>query len=293
MDRSDNARGIAFMAVAMFAFTVNDAMMKLIAQSLPMAQAVVLRGALTVCLLVMLARATGQLHLALPRADRGLLAWRTLAEVAATLTFLAALVHMPLANLSAILQSVPLAVTLAAALVLREPVGWRRMSAIAVGFVGVLLIVRPGTEGFDIWSLVGVLSVLCVVARDLATRRMSQALSSVVVAIYTAAAVMVLGLAGMAIQGGWRPVDPVNLGRLCVAAVAIVFGYLFIVKAMRGGDVAIVAPFRYTSLLWAILLGWVFWGVLPDALTWTGASLVVASGLFTLWRESRLRRSHD
>ncbi len=289
MIRSDNARGVGFMATAMFAFTINDAMMKKVTETLPLMQAILLRGILTVAAVLILARLTGQLRLALPRQDRRLVLIRSAAEVGATITFLGALMYMPLANLSAIMQSLPLAVTLAAALVLGEKVGWRRLSAIGAGFLGVLLIVRPGTAGFDIWSVVGVASVACVVVRDLCTRAMSPAVSSMVVAVYTAGSVGLLGAVGLAVQGVWQPVPLVEAGRLVLASGAAVMGYLYIVKAMRVGDVALVAPFRYTALVWAILLGWALWGTWPDAPTWAGAALIVASGLFTLWREARLK----
>lgn len=295
MPLSPDARGVAFMIVAMAAFTGNDALMKQVTQQVPLMQAIAVRGLLSGAALVVLGLALGQLRLRLAPADRGRLVWRTLAELGATLTFLSALMHMPLANLSAILQALPLAVTLAAALFLAEPVGWRRMAAIGVGFLGVLMIVRPGTEGFDVWSVVGVASMLCVVLRDLVTRRMSSDLPSVTVAAVTAGAVMAMGLAGMAMAAAQgRPPVPMaaaDLLRLAAAAGLLVLGYLFIVKAMRVGDVAVVAPFRYTSLVWAILLGWAVFGTLPDGWTWGGSALVVASGLFTLWREARLRRS--
>lgn len=291
MALSDNARGVICMNGAMAAFTVNDALMKLATETVPLMQAIALRGGLTTVVLVGLALATGALRLPPGWRDRGLLVLRTLAEVAATLTFLAALRHMPLANLSAILQSLPLAVTLAAALVLREAVGWRRMLAIAVGFAGVLLIVRPGTAAFDGWSMVGLISVAFVVVRDLATRRMTQALPSVTVALSAAVAVAATGFAGTVISGGFLPMVAADSLRIGAAAVALVFGYLLIVKAMRQGDVALVAPFRYVALLWAIALGWLWFGSLPDAATWAGAALIVVSGLFTLWREARLRRA--
>lgn len=291
---SDNARGVIFMCVAMAAFTGNDALMKSATQNLPLMQAIMVRGLASGVMLLAIARAMGPVRLSLPRDDRGRLALRTLAEVAATLTFLLALTHMPLANLSAILQSTPLAVTLAAALFLAEPVGWKRMLAIGVGFCGVLMIVRPGTAGFDVWSLVGLLAVLFVVIRDLSTRRFSTALSTVVVAIYTSAAVTALGVVGTGLGllrgDGWVPISGADGARLVGAAALVVMAYLFIVKAMRLGDVAIVAPFRYTSLLWAILLGWLVFGAWPDAWTWAGSALIVASGLFTLWREARLGR---
>jgi drug/metabolite transporter (DMT)-like permease len=287
---SDNARGVIFMSIAMAAFTCNDTLMKSVTQSVPLMEAIAIRGVISSVLLLVLGHLIGGLRLALPRGDRPLMFWRTVAELAGTLTFLSALMHMPLANLAAILQSLPLAVTLAAALFLAEPLGWRRMAAIAVGFTGVLMIVRPGTEGFDIWSVVGVISVLFVVMRDLVTRRLSAGLPSITVAFYTAVGVTLMGMAGVAAGGGWVQVSVGQMTYLVAAAVCVVVGYLFVIKAMRAGDVAIVAPFRYTSLLFAIVAGWLIFGTLPDGWTWAGSALIVASGLFTFWREARLRR---
>jgi len=286
---SDNMRGAGLMMAAMAGFTVNDACMKAVTQTLPLYQAIFLRGALTLALLVPLARATGGLRLALPRADSGLVALRSAAEIAATVLFLTALMHMPLANLTAILQSLPLAVTLGAALFLGEPVGWRRLSAILVGFAGVLLIVRPGGADFNLWALAGIGAVACVVLRDLSTRRMSAALPSVTVAIYAAGSVMLLGAVLMPF-GGWVPVGPGEAAYLAAAAACVVAGYVFIVAAARTGDIATVAPFRYTALVWAIGLGWLVFGEFPDPLTLAGAAIVVATGIYTFHRERRLGR---
>lgn len=286
---SDNTRGIIFMAVAMATFTVNDSFMKAATQLLPLSQAIVIRGVMTLAALLVLARMMGVRTLRVAKVDRKLLGWRTLAEVGGTITFLTALQHMQLANLSAILQSLPLAVTLGAVIALKEPVGWRRMTAIGVGFLGVLLIVRPGTEGFNIWAVVALISVVFVVVRDLATRQFSGALPSVTIAIYTAVAVTLMGVAGLAIED-WGPVPLVAFAMLAGAATMLIMGYLFIVMAMRVGDVAIVAPFRYSALIWAILIGWLVFGEIPKGLTLLGATIVVATGLYTYLREYQLQR---
>lgn len=283
-------RGTMAMCVSMAAFTLNDAMMKEITQTLPLMQAIAIRGGLSIIGLIVLGRFLGGLNFRLARRERLLVGLRTLAEVGATLCFLAALTQMPLANLSAIMQAMPLAVTLAAALFLGERVGWRRMTAICVGFAGVLLIVRPGTEGFNQWSLVGLVSVAFVVLRDLTTRKFGVALPSVLVAMWSACAVTAMGVAGTVAEGAWHAVSVWDGTLLGMSASALVFGYVFSVQAMRQGDVALIAPFRYTALLWAILFGWIGFGTLPDGWTWAGAGLVVASGLFALWRETQARR---
>ncbi len=290
MQLSDNARGMGLMTIAMAAFTLNDTAMKLVMERLPLFQAIGLRGLLATAALLVIGWRMGGLRVTLPARDRWLLALRSLAEVLGTLTFLAALNHMPLANLSAILQALPLAVTLAAALFLGDRVGWRRMTAIVVGFVGVLIIIRPGPDGFDLWALMGLASVACVVVRDLTTRRMSASLPSVTVALTAAVTVLLMGGIGTVIQG-WQPVGSRDWALLIGAASALIVGYLTVVMTMRVGEISFVAPFRYTALLWAMALDFVIFGHLFDALTLFGAALVVATGIFTFWRERKVARS--
>lgn len=289
MALSDNARGAIYMSVSMAAFTLNDTTMKSVIQTLPLFQAILMRGLLAMIGLLILGRVMGTLRWGLSPKDRVVIAIRSAAEVAATATFVAALVQMPLANLSAILQALPLAVTLAAAVFLKESIGWRRLAAIMVGFLGVLIIIRPGPNGFEIWSLLGLASVGFVVVRDLSTRFLSREVPSVNVAVWAAATVMAMG-AVVTLAKGWQPVTGHEVLLTSTAAFFLVFGYMFAVMVMRVGDVSFVAPFRYSSLLWAILLGFLVFGNFPDRLTLLGAGLVVASGIFTLWRERRMSK---
>jgi drug/metabolite transporter (DMT)-like permease len=288
MPMSDNLRGALYMCVAMAAFTINDAMMKAATQTLPLWQAIAMRGLLTLGPLVAIGAMTGRLVLRMGRRDAAAVGIRSLAEVASTLLFLAALVHMPLANLSAIMQSLPLAVTLAAWAVFGDKVGWRRMTAILVGFVGVLIIVRPGPAGFDHYALIGLASVAFVVVRDLSTRELSKAVPSATVAVAASLSVTATALA-LSLPGGWVGFSLREGMLIAGAAASLVVGYNFVVMVMRVGDIGFVAPFRYVSLLVALVLGWVVFGTIPDALTMFGAGLVVASGLFTLWRERKVK----
>lgn len=283
---NDNLRGAALMMGSMATFTLNDACIKLLAEGLPTFQAVFLRGIGVVLLLTILAHVTGALRQPIPRGDRPAVLGRAVAEVAAFLPFIIALTHMPLANITAILQALPLTITAAGALLLGERVGWRRWTAIGVGLLGVLLIVRPGPDGFDAWSLLAVLSVLIITARDLITRRLSPAVPSLKVALFTAAGVMVLGLV-LSLREPWQPVSAGQGGLTALASLFILGGYLFSVMAMRVGEIAVVTPFRYTAMVWGLLLGWAVFGDWPDAVTLLGAALVVGTGLYTLWRETR------
>jgi drug/metabolite transporter (DMT)-like permease len=218
-----------------------------------------------------------------------MLALRIFGEMGGTVCYLTALMHIPIANATAILQALPLAVTLGAAVFLKEPVGWKRYTAIAIGFAGVVIIVRPGAEGFDAFALLAVVAVCFVTLRDLATRRLSGPVPSLFVAFGTAVAIMLFG-AVMLPFTEWKPVGSQDLLYLSVAAGSLFFGYVFSVSSMRVGEVAFVAPFRYTILIWAILLGVVIFGDIPDVWTLLGASIIVATGVFTFYRERRLSR---
>jgi len=286
---SDNLRGILLMCASMAAFTINDTFMKSVTQTQPLFQTIGLRGLIAVLGLTILAFVTGAFGFRPNRRDAGLILLRSLADVAATIFFLEALLRMPLANLSAILQALPLLITLGAALVYGDKIGWRRMTAILVGLIGVLIIIRPGTEGFDRWALLGLASVACVVVRDLSVRPLQGHIPSTLVALGAAVAVTLMGWTGTAFQG-WQTPTAWEAARVLGAGLFLIVGYLTSVAAMRHGDIGIVAPFRYTSLLWAIALGFFAFGNLPDFWTLIGAGIVIAAGLFTLWRERQLRR---
>jgi drug/metabolite transporter (DMT)-like permease len=289
---SDNLRGALYMNLSMFAFTVNDTFMKAVTHTLPLYQTIALRGVISVAGLLLIARLTGGFTLNIAARDARLIALRSLADVAATIFFLSALMNMPLANLSAVMQAAPLAVTLGAALWFKDRIGWRRLTAIIVGFIGVMIIIRPGTDGFSIWSVLGLGSVLTIVVRDLAVRPLSKAVPSIMVALGAGVAVTTMGFIVAPFQG----LQPVNAGQalqVLGAGLMLTIGYLCAVTAMRVGDIGFVAPFRYMSLMWAILLGWLAFNTLPDGYSILGAAIVVATGIYTLLRERKLRRTAE
>lgn len=288
MPLSNNLRGILLMCASMAGFTINDAFMKSVTKTLPLYQTIGLRGMIAVIGLGLLVVVTRAYRIRLNRRDGWLILLRSLADVAATILFLEALLRMPLANLSAILQALPLAITLGASLVYGDKIGWRRMTAILAGLIGVLIIIRPGTEGFDHWALLGVASVACVVVRDLSVRPLQGQVPSALVALGAAVSVTAMGWVGAAFQG-WQPMTGWEGAKVLAAGLCLIVGYLTSVMAMRSGDIGLVAPFRYTSLLWAIVLGLVVFGDLPDGWTLLGAAIVVGAGLFTLWRERQIR----
>lgn len=285
---SPNVSGALLMMASMAAFTINDTFVKLVGQTIPLFQLLTLRAILATALLIVMTWWLGALRLTMAPSDRWLVAWRCAAEVGAAYFFLSALLAMPLANVTAILQVLPLTVTLGAALFFREQVGWRRLLAICAGFGGMLLIVRPGPDGFTTHALYALAAVVCVTLRDLVTRRMSRAVSSLTVTVITSAAILVFSaLASLTIQ--WQPVSLQESAYIIASSVFIIGGYAFSVMVMRVGEISAIAPFRYSSLLWALVLGWLVFGDWPDALTLLGAGIVVASGLFALYREARIK----
>ncbi len=285
--RSDNIRGAAIMAVCMAFFVLNDTFMKLASSDFSLFQAMFLRGIVATMMIGMIAWYQKAFSHTISRKDRRILVIRIIGEIGATLTFLNALFHMPLANATAILQSLPLVITLSASLFLNEAVGWRRYLAILIGFTGVVIMVRPGSEGFNIYSFSAIAAVLFVTLRDLATRKLSPAIPSMLVSFWSAFMVMITG-AILSPALDWKPVEASGLLLLVPAAIFIVFGYLFSVMAMRIGDISFISPFRYTILIWAIFLGYMVFGDIPDGWTLFGTLIIVATGIFTFHRERQI-----
>lgn len=287
MPMSPNTIGVLTMMASMACFTLNDALIKLTGGAVPLMQLLFLRGVLSSLLIFALARYLGGLDFKIASRDWILIAIRSLAEVGAAYFFVTALLNMPLANVTAILQVLPLTVAVGAALLFREPLGWRRMAAIMIGFMGMLLIVRPGPEGFSLWSLYALVAVACVTVRDLVTRKLTPGVPSTTVTLVAAVTVMVFsGVASTTTQ--WVAITPRLAVLIAGASVFIIGGYFFSVRVMRVGEITFIAPFRYTGLIWALVLGWLVFGDWPTPLTLSGAAIVVAAGVFTLYRERKV-----
>lgn len=272
------------MVVSQAAFTMNDTLVKVATGSLGIGQIMLVRGVFATALITLLVWRLGDFQPPRRLANPAILV-RIAGEMGGTVFYLIALAHMPIANVSAVFQALPLAVTMGAALFLGEKVGPRRWLAITVGFIGVMIIVRPGLEGFNVYSLYVLGCVGCCAIRDLATRRIPEAVPSTFVSLLTALAVTVCGGLLVPATGGWVDLTPGVVLLLAAAAVLVLTGYQFIILCMRTGDISFVAPFRYTALLWAIAASIIVFRDDPDLATILGASIVVASGLYTLYRE--------
>lgn len=271
------------MVISQAAFMANDTLVKLATASIGIGQIMLVRGFFATAMIALLAWRLGHLRpLSTVRQPAVLL--RIIGEIGGTLFYLIALAKMPIANVQAVFQSLPLAITMSAALFLGETVGPRRWLAITAGFIGVMIIVRPGLEGFNAYSFYVLASVASCAVRDLATRRISADVPSTFVSLVTATAVTTCG-GVMVLGGGWTPM-PLSLTlTLMASAVVLLTGYQFIILAMRIGDVSFVAPFRYTALVWAILSGIFVFGNVPDLPMMIGSTIVVLSGIYALYRE--------
>ncbi|PZQ00622.1 MAG: EamA family transporter [Variovorax paradoxus] len=268
------------MVGAMAGFVVNDAIVKHVGEAMPSAQLIFLRGVLASLLVLGMALALGarrQLQHALhPR-----VAARAAVDACATVMYLLSLFHLPLGNATAINLAAPLFLVVFAVWFLKERPGAARWLAVAVGFAGVLCVVQPSSDGFNAWTLLCLAGTLFHATRDLLTRRIDPAIPSIVVTLSTAVAVTLLSGA-MSLAQGWQPFAPVQLAWLAAASVFLVAGYFLIIQCMRQGEVSLTAPFRYAALLFAVVLGYLVWGDVPNAWAWCGIALLVGSGLYVL-----------
>jgi len=282
---SDNLRSAGLMTFAMFGYVVNDAFIKLAAEDLPLFQSIFLRGVAICALLFVLNRARGTLrgyraHLTRP------VGIRLATETIGTILYLNALTRVPLAEMTAVIQIVPVAVTFVAARMLREAVSVRRVIAVIVGFLGVLLVVKPGTDSFSPWFLVGLVVVALIVVRELATRQISQSAPSLLVALFTGVTICTMGLV-LSLFEGWEAVSVREIALLVAAAGFLAIGYVASVATVRIGDLSFSAPFRYTVIIFSILLQIIVFRDVPDIWTFLGSAIVAAAGLFAFWSDRR------
>lgn len=286
-----NRRGILSMIGAMACFVSNDALVKFASQSMPSAQLIFVRGALSVLLVLVVAHALGATT-RLAEATRGWVACRAVVDAIATMLYLGSLFHLPIGNATAINLAAPLFMTVFAVLFLGERVHGARWLAVGAGFLGVLLVIQPRAEGFNYYALVCLLGTLFHAARDLMTRRIHASIPSILITLATAVAVTVVS-GVLSLFQGWRPFGLFEFGLLALASVFLTGGYYLIINSMRHGEMTLVAPFRYSGLLFALLLGYSVWGDVPNGLAWSGIALLIGSGLYVLHNEKRRKPSPD
>lgn len=282
-------RAALLMTLGMASFACEDAMLKLLTQRIPTGQLMLVVGAVGALIFAAGLARQGKVHWRHLWHPRVLL--RDFCEGLCGLLFLTALSLGDLGTASAIIQMLPLLMTLGGALLLGEAVGLRRWLSVALGFCGVMLILRPGSDAFAPASLLALAAVVVLAGRELVTRRLPAEIGSGVVTVSAYAAIAVTGAAVM-IAGGQAPVMPdagEALGMLACVGLGLL-GYITMVVATRLADLSAIAPFRYSRLIFAIGLGMAVFGERPDAAMLSGAALIAAAGGYTMWREARQRR---
>lgn len=285
----DNLRGALLMTLSMLGFAFEDMLIKLMADALPTWQIIGMLGAGGAMVFGLLTVVRREALFNRAFFNRAVLL-RNLGELIGTIGYVTAITLTPISSASAILQVTPLAVTLGAALFLGEPVGWRRWSAILIGFSGVILVIRPGFEGFNALSLITLVGVFGLAMRDLATRRVPRSTSSFQLS-FLAFAALVPATAILSLISDQPPVAPTpRLWALMAAALTMTtLAYYAIVAAMRVGEVSFVTPFRYSRLLFAMVIGVFIFHEALDAPMLIGSVIIVGSGIYTVWRERRMR----
>jgi drug/metabolite transporter (DMT)-like permease len=280
----DNTRGIAAMLASVVVFIFNDALIKLAAETVPSVQSIGVRGIFATLWCGLALLATG--------------AWRRISyavhprvllrgglEAGAAIIYLIALFQIPFAIATAVNLSTPLILTVLAVLFLNENVRWRRWTAVGLGFVGVLMVIQPRPGDINGWTWVALTGTFLGAFRDIIARYLPPAVPTLVVSFTTAITVAIVGCA-WALLEGWQPIDARALGYIVASSLLLAAGYQFLVIALRsGGEISVMGSFRYSSILWALTIGYVVWGEVPNTLAIAGIAVIVGSGLYILHRE--------
>lgn len=276
------------MMVAMICLIGSDSLVKLTAENLPLGEILTIRGVMMLAFMLPIAVALGYMRPLSIIRDRTFII-RILGEMIAVFFYFLALFRMPLADVNALIQFAPLATIMTAAMLFGDPVGWRRWLAAVVGLVGVMLIIQPGSTGFTPYAFFIFGAVVGVVMRDIATREMDRNVPSFFIAMTTGVAVTLLGVT-LAPFETWQVPSQGDMIRLTFAGAFLLGAYLLMIASIRLGELAVVAPFRFTKVIWAIVIGYLVWGHVPNALASTGFALVLGAGLYAFFRERKLDR---
>jgi drug/metabolite transporter (DMT)-like permease len=286
---SNNQRGIAAVCGCMASYTVNDVLVKQLLLVYPVGETIFIRGVMCSVLIGAMALAFG--HARQFRATMTpLLASRSMCDGLSTAGFIAALAHMQMANISAVLQIAPLIITALSVFLYREVVGWRRWTAIGIGFFGALLVVKPIPSQFNIWAVIAAASAVAAAVREIQNRQIGQAAPVLMIAFWGAVGITLCGAAFFVVED-WQMFRGPDLFQLLVAAMFVSIAIYLLALGFRDVDLSVVAPFRYTYLLTSTIGGFLVFREVPDGLTVAGALLIVGSGIYTLHREAVRHRS--
>lgn len=273
-------RAIGMMVAAMACYVLNDTFVKLATAQSSAGQILVVRGAFATFVMSVLAWHAGA-FLRMDRVRHPLVGARSALEVTTATSSVIALAHLPIADVTAAMMTAPLLAVLASLLLRLETFRPARLTAAIVGLAGVLLVLQPQVNHQTSGTVASLICALSLAARDLVTRRLPAEIPSVLVAW---CATLAVPLAGALLLFGeaWSPMDGRDLACLGAAAVCAALGNYALIGALRGAEVSVVAPFRYTIILWALAAGYVGWGEVPNATALLGILLVAASGAIAL-----------
>ncbi len=287
---SENIRGALIMMICMSAFVLNDAFVRLAGDSLPLAQILFIRGLITTIVLLAFAIYGGVFSSTVSKKDKWRIFFRSIAEALTAYFFLTAVMNMPFANVTAILQILPMTVTLAAAFVFKEKVGIIRISLILMGLVGVVLIINPSADGFNLYAIYALIAVVLITTRDLITRKLSSQVSTLLPTVSASIGVLLFSLI-LLINTPLQPLNTQNSLFIFLAAFFIIFGYYTAVLVMRSGEISFISPFRYTAILVALILGFIFFDEKPDITAFVGIVIVMFAGIILMMRNSSVQKN--
>ena len=284
----ENFRGAVLMMICMGAFVLNDAFVRLAGGSLPLAQILFFRGLLTTITLLLVAFYTGAFKLKVPRQDKWLIFFRSVTEALTAYFFLTAVMNMPFANVTAILQILPMTVTFAAAIIFKEKVGKFRISLILFGFLGVILIINPAKDGFNIYAGYAIISVLLITIRDVLSRKLSFDVPTLIPTVSASLGVLLFSTI-LIINTAFQPPSLQNSFFIGSAAFFIIFGYYTAILVMRAGEISFISPFRYSAILFALLIGFIFFEEQPSKTALLGMIIVMVSGVALIMRNNTVQ----
>ena len=287
---SANYRGIIAMVGGCVFFSANDAATKVAAQYLPVSEVVAIRAAFALLFAFLIIAWRRELH-ALSRVGNPYLILRAFIEATTGVLVIYALSQMPIANLTAILLVQPFIMTVIGAVWLKETVGWRRWTAVAAGFIGMLLVMKPATSAFETVSLIALLAALLSLTRDLLVRQIRAEVPTTVISFSTALLAVPVGLLGAAVEP-WKMPEMFPLLVIVVSAALLIVAFILTVMAFRGTDVSAVGPFRYSIVVFAFVFGVIVFGEFPDTVSLIGIGIIVAAGVYMLHREAMRQREH-
>ncbi|MEF3047549.1 DMT family transporter [Pseudotabrizicola sp. L79] len=299
--RNENALGILWLCAGVGLFSIQDLILKLLSDGYPLSQAMVMRGLTAMPLLALLAWRSGGLgSLFTPGTGRMIL--RGFVMFVAYAAYYLALPALPIATTVALYFSAPLFITVLSVFWLKETVGWRRWSAVALGFAGVIVILRPGANLFDWAAMLVLLSGLTYGASMIAARKLGTTESAAAMAFWGNFVFLIMALAMTVAFGdgshandshptlafllrGWAWPSLVDAALMCGCGVIAALGLTLLTQAYRIADSNAVAPFEYSYMLWGVVWGWMFFDEWPDLVAWIGIGIIMAAGLMVLWRE--------